>query len=107
MFGRAPKESNGKWGLSESYCTRSVRVILSLLSAGTFDDDDMTAFLKANVSLTLSTLATVLEKHGIETGGLRMIVQRMEINNVSTNGGSIIGAAIGGIANRIAAEVRT
>jgi hypothetical protein len=76
------------------------------LNGGTFDDDDATAFLKTNVSLTLSTIATILEKHGIETG-LRTIVQRLEINNVSTNGGSIIGAAIGGIANRIAAEVRT
>lgn len=77
------------------------------LNSGAFDDDDATAFLKTNVSLTLSTIATVLEKHDIDTGGLRMIVQRMEINNVSTNGGSIIGAAIGGIASRIAAEVRT
>jgi hypothetical protein len=77
------------------------------LNAATFDDDDATAFLKTNVSLTLSTIATVLEKYGIDTGGLRMIVQRMEINSVNTGGGSIIGAAIGGIANRIAAEVRT
>lgn len=77
------------------------------LHSGTFDDDDTTVFLKTNVSLTLSTVASVLEKYGIETGGLRMIIQRMEINNVSTGGGSIINAAIGGIANRIAAEVRT
>lgn len=77
------------------------------LNSGTFDDDDATAFLKTNVSLTLSTVASVLEKYGIDAGGLRMIIQRMEINNVSTGGGSIIGAAIGGIANRIAAEVRT
>lgn len=77
------------------------------LNSGTFDDDDATVFFKTNVSLTLRTVATVLEKHGVDTGGLRMMVQRMEINNVSTGGGSIIGAAIGGIANRIAAEVRT
>lgn len=77
------------------------------LNSGTFDDDDLTAFLKTNVSLTLSTIATVLEKHGIDTGGLRMVIQRMEMNNISTGGGSIIGAAIGGIANRVAAEVRT
>lgn len=77
------------------------------LNSGTFDDDDMTAFLKTNVSLTLRTIATVLEEHGIDTGGLRTIIHGLEINNVSTGGGSIIGAAIGGIANRVAAEVRT
>lgn len=77
------------------------------VNAGTFDDDDMMAFLKTNVSLTLNTIATVLEKHGIDTGGLRMFVQKMETYQVNTGGGSIIGAAIGGIANRIAAEVRT
>jgi len=76
------------------------------LNAGTFDDDDMMAFLKTNVSLTLGTIATVLEKHGIETG-LRIVMQRMETYNVNTGGGSIIGAAIGGLANRVAAEVRT
>jgi hypothetical protein len=77
------------------------------LNSGTFDDDDTTAFLKTNVSLTLSTVASVLEKYGIDVGGLRAIIQKMEINNVSTGGGSIIGAAIGGLANRIATEVRT
>jgi hypothetical protein len=76
------------------------------VDTGTFDDDDTTAFLKTNVALMLGTIADVLEKNGIDTGGLRMVIQRLEVNNVNTGGGSIIGAAIGGIANRIAAEVR-
>jgi hypothetical protein len=76
------------------------------LNSGTFDADDATAFLKTNVSLMLGTVATVLEKHGVDTGGLRTTIQRLEVNNISTGGGSIIGAAIGGIANQVAAEVR-
>jgi hypothetical protein len=77
------------------------------VDSGSFDDDDATAFLKTNVSLTLRTVAEVLERYGIDVEGLRMTIQRLEVINVNTGGGSIIGAAIGGIANRIAAEVRS
>jgi len=77
------------------------------LNSASFDHDDVTAFLKTNVSLTLGTVATVLEQYGIDTGGLRMIIQQMGGININTGGGSIIGAAVGGIANRVAAEVRT
>jgi hypothetical protein len=76
------------------------------LNSASFDYDDATAFLKTNVSLTLSTVATVLEQYDIDTGGLRMIVQQMGSININTGGGSIIGAAIGGIANRAKAGVR-
>lgn len=76
------------------------------VDSGSFDDDDTTAFLKTNVSLTLRTVADVLERYGINADGLRLTLQRLEVINVNTGGGSIIGAAIGGIANRIAAEVR-
>jgi hypothetical protein len=76
------------------------------VDSGSFDDDDATAFLKTNVSLTLRTIAEVLERHGINAEGLRTSIQRLEVINVNTGGGSIIGAAIGGIANRVAAEVR-
>ncbi len=77
------------------------------VDSGSFDDDDTTGFLKTNVSLTLRTIAEVLERYGIDVGGLRANIQRLEVINVNTGGGSIIGAAIGGFANRIAAEVRS
>jgi len=76
------------------------------LNSASFDLDDATAFLKTNVSLTLGTVATVLEQYGIDTGGLRMIIQQMGGININTGGGSIIGAAIGGIANQATAGVR-
>lgn len=65
---------------------------------GTFDVDDVAAFLKTNLDLTLGTIARVLEKHGIETGGLRAVVQNLQTINV-TAGGSIVGAVIGGAHN--------
>lgn len=70
---------------------------------GTFNDDDVTAFLKTNLHLTLRTIASVLDAHGIETGGLRAIVQNLQTVNVNTGGGSIMGAVFGGTRNHAVA----
>lgn len=66
------------------------------LSLGTFDDDDVIAFLKTNLDLTLDAISTVLEKHGIDTKALRTIIQNLQTINVHTGGGDVVGAVIGG-----------
>jgi hypothetical protein len=66
---------------------------------GTFNSDDVLAFLKANVSLTIRSVADVLNEHGINVQGLLQIIQRIEVNNINTGGGSIVGSIIGGRGN--------
>jgi hypothetical protein len=74
---------------------------------GTFNDDDVSAFLKTNLDFTLGTIARVLERHGIEASGLRAIVQNLQTINVNNAGGSIIGAVFGGRGNSASGKVRT
>ncbi len=69
------------------------------MTVGTFDDDDVIAFLKTNVALTLGTLAKVLEKHGVQTDMLRQVVQNLHTINIDTGGGGIVGAVFGGSGN--------
>jgi hypothetical protein len=80
---------------------------------GTFNNDDVAAFLKTNLDLTLGTIIRVLEKHGIDTGGLRAVVQNLQtvnVNNgstfnVNTAGGGISGAVFGGTGNQAYGKV--
>lgn len=72
---------------------------------GTFNDDDVAAFLKTSLRLTLGTIAAVLEEHGIGAAGLRAIVQNLQTINVQTGGGSIVGAVFGGAGNVATAKV--
>lgn len=76
------------------------------MTVGTFDDDDVVAFLKTNVALTLGTVAKVLERHGVETETLRQIVQNLHVTNIDTGGGGIVGAVFGGSGNSVVGQVR-
>jgi hypothetical protein len=69
------------------------------MTIGSYDDDDVIAFLKTNIALTLGTIAKVLEKHGVETGTLRQVVQNLHTINIDTGGGGIVGAVFGGSGN--------
>lgn len=66
------------------------------LSLGAFDDDDVIAFFKTNLDLTLEAISGVLERHGVDTKALRTIIQNLQTINVHTGGGEIVGAVIGG-----------
>jgi hypothetical protein len=66
------------------------------LNMGAFDDDDVIAFFKTNLDLTLEAISAVLERHGIDTKALRTIIQNLQTINVHTGGGEIVGAVIGG-----------
>ena len=76
------------------------------MNTGSFDHDDVAAFLKTNVALTLGTVAKVLERHGVETETLRQIVQNLHVTNIHTGGGGIIGAVFGGSGNSAVGQVR-
>jgi hypothetical protein len=69
------------------------------LSLGSFDDDDIIAFLKTNLDLTLAAISKVLEKHGIDATALRTVIQNLQTINVNTGGGEIVGAVFGGTGN--------
>lgn len=73
---------------------------------GTFNNDDVSAFLKTNLKFTLGTIARVLERHGIEATGLQAVVQNLQTVNINNSGGSIVGAVIGGAGNRATGQVR-
>jgi hypothetical protein len=66
---------------------------------GTFNDDDVAAFLKTSLQLTLGTIASVLEAHGIEVAGLKAIMQNLQTVNIHMNNGNIVGAIFGGTGN--------
>jgi hypothetical protein len=71
---------------------------------GTFNNDDVLAFLKTNVTITMRSVADVLEKHGIDVSGLLRIIQNIEINNIDTKGGNIIASVVGGRSNTVTAK---
>lgn len=76
------------------------------LEMGAFDDDDVIAFLKTNLDLTLAAISKVLEKHGIDTAALRTIIQNLQTINVNTGGGEIVGAVFGGTGNTVTGTVQ-
>jgi hypothetical protein len=69
------------------------------LGVGSFDDDDVIAFFKTNLDLTLAAISDVLEAHGIDTKALRTIIQNLQTINVNTGGGEIVGSVFGGTSN--------
>lgn len=75
------------------------------LGAGSFDDDDVIAFFKTNLDLTLEAISQVLERHGIDTKALRAIIQNLQTINVNTGGGEIVGAVFGGSGNSASGAV--
>ncbi len=77
------------------------------LGVGSFDDDDVMAFFKTNLDLTLAAISKVLEAHGIDTKALRTIIQNLQTINVNTGGGEIVGAVFGGTGNSASGAVGT
>lgn len=75
------------------------------LDWGTFNDDDVTAFLKTSLRLTLGSIASVLESHGIEVTGLKTIVQNIQTTNNYSASGTIVGAIFGGTGNNATGKV--
>lgn len=76
------------------------------LGVGSFDDDDVIAFFKTNLDLTLAAISKVLEEHGIDTKALRTIIQNLQTINVNTGGGEIVGAVFGGTGNTATGAVQ-
>lgn len=76
------------------------------LGVGSFDDDDVIAFFKTNLDLTLTAISDVLERHGIDTRALRTIIQNLQTINVNTGGGEIVGAVFGGTGNSASGAVQ-
>lgn len=76
------------------------------LGVGSFDDDDVIAFFKTNLDLTLTAISDVLERHGIDTRALRTIIQNLQTINVNTGGGEIVGAVFGGTNNSASGAVQ-
>ena len=75
------------------------------LDWGTFNDDDVAAFLKTSLQLTLSSIVTVLESHGVEVTGLKAVVQNLQTVNIQMNNGNIVGAIFGGTGNTASGKV--
>lgn len=68
-----------------------------------FDEDDVDLFFKSNLSTILTTVATVLERHGVDTARLKQTVQHISTINIDNRGGifEAIDAIIGGASNSI------
>ncbi len=66
---------------------------------GTFDDDDVRAFLKTSLQLTLGSIVSVLEARGIQVDGLKSIVQNIQTTTNHFASGTFVGAVFGGTGN--------
>ncbi len=69
----------------------------------TFDHDDVELFFKSHITFILTTISTVLERHGVDIAPIKHTVQNITTTTIDNRGGSlsIIDAVIGGIDNKL------